>query len=78
MAGRVIQQKTKTPTIVTPRTGFEWERLMRLTIAKAEETKDRRIHGLRKALADGNSEKVLRMMGIIHLGDLPRVFRPKA
>ena len=65
MAGRALQQaKTKAPSIVVPKT-------------TAETKGDRRIHGLRKALVDGKSERVLRMMGIIHPGDLPRVFPEK-
>jgi hypothetical protein len=34
--------------------------------------------GLAKALVDGKSERHLRMMGIIHPGDLLRVFPEKA
>ncbi len=63
--------------IVQPKTAAEWERLMRIVIATAESSKDRRLHGLRKALVDGKSERTLRMMGIIHMGDLPRVFPVK-
>lgn len=68
----------KASNIPVPKTAVEWEKLMRVVIAKAEEQGDRRIHGLRKALVDGQSERVLRMMGIIHHGDLPRVFPVKA
>jgi hypothetical protein len=57
-----------------PKTAREWEQLMRLTIEAAQAKNDRRIHGLRKALADGKSERILRMMGIIHPGDLRREF----
>jgi hypothetical protein len=60
-----------------PKTAMDWEKLMRTTIALAESRGDRRIHGLRKALVEGKSERMLRMMGIIHLGDLPRVFPEK-
>ena len=67
----------KTPTISVPKTGTEWEKLMRETIARAESQNDRRIHGLRKALVDGKAERTLRMMGVIHSGDLPRVFPVK-
>jgi hypothetical protein len=78
MAGRALQQaKPKVPAIVMPKTAAEWDKLMRVVIAHAESKGDRRIHGLRKALVDGKSERVLRMMGVIHLGDLPRVFPQK-
>ena len=78
MAGRALQQaKTKAPSIVVPKTTADWDKLMRVVIAAAETKGDRRIHGLRKALVDGKSERVLRMMGIIHPGDLPRVFPEK-
>lgn len=73
-----LRAKPKAPTIQMPKTTAEWEKLMRIVLAKAEAQKDRRQYGLRKALADGKSERVLRMMGIIHLGDLPRVFPEKA
>ena len=43
----------------------------------AERTGARRVHGLRKAMVDGKAERVLRMMGIIHPGDLLRVFPEK-
>ena len=79
--GRSLQRpqlRGKGPSIVMPKTTAEWEKLMRVVIAKAEAQGDRRIHGLRKALVDGKAERTLRMMGIIHLGDLPRVFPEKA
>lgn len=82
-AGRAIlplnraATRAKGPTIVTPKTASEWDKLMRIVISVAEERNDRRIHGLRKALVDGRSERMLRMMGIIHLGDIPRVFPEK-
>lgn len=71
------RKNPRASTIPTPKTAGEWEKLMRVVIAKAEEQGDRRIHGLRKALVDGQAERILRMMGIIHLGDLPRVFPEK-
>jgi hypothetical protein len=79
--GRSLQRITgrNTPSpIQVPKTAAEWEKLMRLVIVTAETRGDRRIHGLRKALVDGKAERTLRMMGIIHLGDLPRVFPVKA
>jgi hypothetical protein len=72
-----INRSPRTPTIVTPKTAAEWDKLMRVVIELADSQGDRRIHGLRKALVDGKSERVLRMMGIIHMGDLPRVFPAK-
>lgn len=78
--GRALQPirgKNKPSNIVMPKTRAEWEKLMRTVIATAEDRKDRRIHGLRKALVDGKAERTLRMMGIIHLGNLPRVFPAK-
>ncbi len=79
--GRSLQRlkpRGNAPTIVMPKTAAEWEKLMRVVLAKAEALNDRRQHGLRAALATGKSERTLRMMGIIHLGDLPRVFPEKA
>lgn len=78
MAGRALQQvKTAKPAIIMPKTAADWDKLMKVVISEAASKGDRRIHGLRKALVDGKSERVLRMMGIIHTGDLPRVFPHK-
>jgi hypothetical protein len=79
-AGRSLQRvqgRNKPSTIPVPKTAAEWDKLMRIVIAKAESQGHRSIHGLRKALVDGQSERTLRMMGIIHQGDLPRVFPEK-
>jgi hypothetical protein len=73
-----IQGRNKPSPIPMPKSAAEWEKLMRIVIEKAETQKDRRVHGLRKALVDGKAERMLRMMGVIHLGDLPRVFPEKA
>ncbi len=43
-------------------------------IDQAERANDRRLPGLRKALADGKAEKHLRMLGIICEADLFREF----
>lgn len=66
--------KPKVQKIQAPATMDGWRQLMQQAIAAAERTGDRRVHGLRKALVDGKAERVLRMMGIIHPGDLRREF----
>jgi hypothetical protein len=77
MAGRNLKPKKPLSPIKMPGSQAEWTQLMRQTIARAEVQGDRRIHGLRKALVDGRAERMLRMMGIIHVGDLRRVFPEK-
>ena len=73
-----LNRKQNKSNIPMPKTAAEWDKLMRVVIAKAEEQGDRRIHGLRAALAQGRSERMLRMMHIIHTGDLHREFPTKA
>jgi hypothetical protein len=41
---------------------------------QAESSKDRRLEGLRNALANNQAEKHLRKLGIIHEGDIKREF----
>jgi hypothetical protein len=78
-AGRALRPyaKKKSSPIVMPKSTAEWEKLMRVVIALAEARGDRRAPGLRKAMVDGKAERTLRLMGIIHPGDLPRVFPTK-
>ena len=51
-----------------------WVALMRLTIARAEATGDKRLEGLRWALQEGKSEMFLRKLGVISEADIPREF----
>lgn len=51
-----------------------WDALMRKVIARAEETEDRRLEGLKKACEEGRSEAFLRRMGIICEVDIVREF----
>ena len=75
MRGRALKQKP--PSIQTPANAQEWNALIRQAIERAERLGDRRVHGLRKALVDGASERHLRMLSIIHPGDLQREFPEK-
>lgn len=77
MATRVFTNKAPT-AIQPPKTLNEWRLLMRQVIERAEIQGDRRVEGLRKAMADGNAERHLRMMGIIHPTDILREFPSKA
>lgn len=61
-------------TIKAPGSVAEWDRLMQLVIERADQCKDRRLSGLRKALVDGQSERFLRSLGIISTVDLDREF----
>lgn len=47
---------------------------MQLVIRRAEQSQDRRLLGLRAALADGKTETALRRLGIIHEIDVEREF----
>lgn len=69
--------KPKTQKIQAPASMDGWRQLMQAAIEAADRTGDRRVHGLRKAMVDGKAERVLRMMGIIHPGDILRVFPEK-
>lgn len=78
MATRAFNQPPQTSPVKMPRNLEEWATLMRKAIEHAEATGDRRIHGLRKALVDGNSERHLRTLGIISETCLHREFPLKA
>ena len=60
-----------------PTKPLEWTRLMQTVIKRADTVKDRRAGGLRKALATGKAEALLRRMGIISEIDLLREFPEK-
>lgn len=77
MATRVFNKPPPKSTIQAPKSRDEWTLLMRQVIAKAETQNDRRLPGLRKALVDGKAETHLRMLGIIHEGDIHREFPNK-
>lgn len=75
MASRTLgPQQSKKPTIQAPERKVDWQRLMRAAIARAEQIGSPQVHGLRKALADGQSEAFLRRLGVIHEGDIDREF----
>ena len=73
MPVRLFNQPPSKPT-QAPTTHADWHSLMLKAIAKADLTGDRRAAGLRKALAEGRVERHLRLLSIIHEGDLPREF----
>ena len=70
----LIQKRQRSRTIQAPEGKLEWNRLMQVVIRRAEQAGDRRLLGLRKALADGKSEQTLRRLGIIHPVDAEREF----
>ena len=74
MASRTLGQPQKPTTIQAPERKVDWQRLMQAAIARAELIGSPQVHGLRKALADGQSEAYLRRLGIIHEGDILREF----
>lgn len=58
----------------TPQTSNEWTRLMMAVIDRAEQIGSRHLPGLRHAQANGTAEAHLRLLGIIHTGDIEREF----
>lgn len=76
MASRQLNQpkQSQKKPILAPERKLDWQRLLRLAIQRAELTQDRRLTGLQKALSDGRAEPHLRLLGIIHPGDLDREF----
>jgi len=52
----------------------DWKQLLVKAIQRAEATGDRRLEGLKRALVDGQAERHLRRLGIIHDVDLSREF----
>lgn len=63
--------------IKAPERAVDWYRLMQLVIRRAEQVGNRQLSGLRRALADGESELTLRRLGIIHEVDIDREFPNK-
>lgn len=61
-----------------PRTPGEWMGLMNLCIKRAEETKDRRLPGLMRAIGDNRVALTLKKMGIICRADIDREFSTPA
>lgn len=57
-----------------PSNPVEWERLLRKAIARAEMLQDRRVAGLKAALAQGKAEQALKRLGVIREEDLLREF----
>lgn len=78
MATRLYNQAETKKARKAPMKQTEWVRLMQRTIAQADKIGDRRAYGLRKALADGKTEPMLRRLGIISEADLRREFPEKA
>ncbi len=74
MASRLDNQSTPKTAIKTPQNHAEWHSFMLQVIERAARTEDRRLPGLRKALAEGKAEKHLRTLGIISTPDVLREF----
>ena len=74
MPSRPLNTQPTRRRIQPPERKQDWQRLLKLVIQRAEELGDRRLPGLRRALADGISESTLRRLGIIHQGDILREF----
>ena len=66
------------PKSTGPRNIHEWNALLSKAIQRAEGLGDRRLEGLRKAMMDGRSEKILRQMSILSDVDIDREFPPRA
>ena len=65
------------PTSPMPRNPIEWRKLMAAAIDQAERNGSRHLPGLRQALASGQSELLLRRMGILSPTDIAREFPEK-
>jgi len=74
MASRLYNQPAPKTSIKTPQNHSEWHSFMLQVIDRAARLEDRRLPGLRKAMAEGKVEKHLRMLGIISTADVLREF----
>jgi hypothetical protein len=75
MPTRILNQQPKSQrSIKAPTRQEDWKQLLRKAIQQAENSKDRRLEGLRNALANNQAEKHLKKLGIIHEGDIKREF----
>lgn len=75
LLGRNTQQTKR--AIQAPNRREDWKQLLNKALARAEASGDRRAIGLKQALIDGEAEKHLRRLGVIHEGDLTREFPGK-
>ncbi len=75
---RILPSLVSPPKSTAPRNIHEWNSLLSKAILRAEKLGDRRLEGLRKAMMDGRSEKILRQMSILSDVDIDREFPPKA
>jgi len=71
MATRKHTPTTKTKTPAGP---HGWDTLLSKTIQRATLTRDPRLAGLRRAMTEGKSERILRQMGILSDKDIDREF----
>ncbi len=74
MPTRLLGPKPPQKRIQVPDRKADWSQLLIKTIQRAEASNDRRLPGLRRALSDGRAESHLRLLGVIHEGDLIREF----
>lgn len=58
----------------SPQTVQEWNVLLSKAIQRAEAAGDRRVEGLRQAMINGQSEKILRQWSILSETDINREF----
>lgn len=76
MPTRLLNQSNQPPAkrIQAPDRREDWKQLLVKAIQRAETSGDRRLEGLKRALVDGQAERHLRRLGIIHDVDLSREF----
>lgn len=71
---RILPTLTSPKKPLGPQNIHEWNALLSKAIQRADAAGDRRVEGLRRAMTDGRSEKILRQMSILSDVDLDREF----
>jgi hypothetical protein len=74
MKSRVAKPVKKTAAAQLPKTKQDWNRFMRRVISRAEAVGDRRLPGLKQALAQDRSETLLRKLSLVSQADIDREF----
>jgi len=74
MPTHLLGNKPEQRKISAPVRREEWKVLMQKAIQRAEKTQDRRLQGLRHALASNSTEAYLKKLGVIHEADIEREF----
>ena len=74
MTTRILKSRVQPSVTKKPVTPREWDDLLRKVMARATQVQDRRLQGLQGVIPKGESQKLLRKLGIVCENDILREF----